>query len=434
MLKMTMLLPSREIAQEISRFYMETFGVEIKPTRKFVLVGKGMIELENKTLNDVIQRHFEFIKARKNCPVSWMANYGASYEDALIYSESPNGYRVCLNCGVIYKSENNRSGCCSEKCRAERKTHTFVPEYRAKKNGIPIQQAIDEVNAIMAKKDSKSSKYFESKGFSPEEAKKLSSETQAKRSKRTIEYFTSRGCSYEEAVEERAKYQKDKADIRSAKYTKEELRIMNPWSDEFWMNKGYSLAEAKEIKSGFFKKGADAYLSLPRGVRLSNNHLHYSYWKKRFPDSWEEKYADHMKEIYHKSGRGVSSIAKEFCYSLHGKFDFCSNVYYYPDEFGKLIKESKKYVFYDYVDTRRMVCVEFNGNWWHANPETYSPDDILMGKTASEIWKRDAIKLQTIEDFGFRTFVVWEKDYKKNKEEVIQTIYEEIILHENSKN
>lgn len=66
--------------------------------------------------------------------------------------------------------------------------------------------------------------------------------------------------------------------------------------------------------------------------------------------------------------------------------------------------------------------VEFNGDYWHMNPSKYMADSYnpTMKLSAKEIWNRDDAKLETARRNGFDVFTVWENDYKKNKDKVIE--------------
>lgn len=85
----------------------------------------------------------------------------------------------------------------------------------------------------------------------------------------------------------------------------------------------------------------------------------------------------------------------------------------YNKEFGLL--SEKKYYFYDYVDTKLKKCIEYNGDYWHCNPEIYSSDyKTHYGYTASEIWNNDEEKLNFIKSKGYDVMIVWESDYIKD--------------------
>ncbi len=60
--------------------------------------------------------------------------------------------------------------------------------------------------------------------------------------------------------------------------------------------------------------------------------------------------------------------------------------------------------------------IEVQGDYWHANPKKYKPDDIIewsMGKmTAQQVWTRDEFKRDLALSSGYELFVVWEHDWK----------------------
>jgi G:T-mismatch repair DNA endonuclease (very short patch repair protein) len=64
-------------------------------------------------------------------------------------------------------------------------------------------------------------------------------------------------------------------------------------------------------------------------------------------------------------------------------------------------------------------AIEFNGDFWHANPAKFKPTDLIRKHktqifTAQEIWHKDAIKTTAIIDAGYELLVVWENDYRKD--------------------
>lgn len=94
---------------------------------------------------------------------------------------------------------------------------------------------------------------------------------------------------------------------------------------------------------------------------------------------------------------------KEFKYTYKTK-QFCI----WSDELNSPL-------FYDAVDTDLMIAYEYNGDYWHCNPNIYAPNffNSKVGKTAQEIWKRDQIKNNLILKRGFRLHVIWESDWVK---------------------
>lgn len=93
-------------------------------------------------------------------------------------------------------------------------------------------------------------------------------------------------------------------------------------------------------------------------------------------------------------------------------------------EFGFYCKIDDKGYIYDFVVNSKKKVIEFNGDLYHANPEIYSAEHLFesypyFGKTAKEIWDRDAHKNSKIIERGYSLLTVWEKDYRENPEKCI---------------
>lgn len=71
---------------------------------------------------------------------------------------------------------------------------------------------------------------------------------------------------------------------------------------------------------------------------------------------------------------------------------------------------------------KRRKFIEFNGDIYHANPKIYKEYDKpnpFHNLTSKELWEIDADKKSIAERNGFEELIVWEKDYRENKEKVI---------------
>lgn len=73
--------------------------------------------------------------------------------------------------------------------------------------------------------------------------------------------------------------------------------------------------------------------------------------------------------------------------------------------------------FYDVCCSKRMKIIEFNGDYWHANPLKYKPEQIInqVGKTASQIWEHDQIKISAAAQRGFSIMTVWESEFIQDR-------------------
>jgi len=66
--------------------------------------------------------------------------------------------------------------------------------------------------------------------------------------------------------------------------------------------------------------------------------------------------------------------------------------------------------------------IEFNGDYWHMNPNKYNENDFNRTKQmkAIEIWQYDTDKIKLAESHGYEVLTVWESEYHTNREETIQ--------------
>lgn len=78
-------------------------------------------------------------------------------------------------------------------------------------------------------------------------------------------------------------------------------------------------------------------------------------------------------------------------------------------------------LFYDITCSKRNKIIEFNGDYWHANPAITESNTVIKqnGLTAQDIWNRDKIKHNTAINRGFDVLVVWESEFKNDKQKTI---------------
>lgn len=70
------------------------------------------------------------------------------------------------------------------------------------------------------------------------------------------------------------------------------------------------------------------------------------------------------------------------------------------------------------------IGVEFNGDFFHANPRKFKSNDKILGKTkAIDLWKKDARKREILESMGYKIYYVWEMDYKKDRNKTIKKLF-----------
>lgn len=59
------------------------------------------------------------------------------------------------------------------------------------------------------------------------------------------------------------------------------------------------------------------------------------------------------------------------------------------------------------------ICVFIDGEYWHADPRIYNPEDIMKkGYKAKEIWSKDSIFNHKLNSMGYHVIRIWEKEIK----------------------
>lgn len=74
-----------------------------------------------------------------------------------------------------------------------------------------------------------------------------------------------------------------------------------------------------------------------------------------------------------------------------------------------------------YLESNKKV-IEFYGDYWHHNPWSLSESD--DGESHSKIWEWDELRIKSMyrSEYVDSVMVVWEKDYKENKQQVVEQL------------
>lgn len=78
----------------------------------------------------------------------------------------------------------------------------------------------------------------------------------------------------------------------------------------------------------------------------------------------------------------------------------------------------------DIVNIEKKIVIEFYGDFWHANPRIYKPDDWvkLIGMYAHEKWHKDRCRNFGLRRLGYHIIIIWEKEWNNDREKVFQKI------------
>lgn len=152
----------------------------------------------------------------------------------------------------------------------------------------------------------------------------------------------------------------------------------------------------------------------------SNTRLNFNHKRK---DEINEKRAITNEKLYgkfHILGSTTSKFERDVIDHI-GNFALRS----YLHKRGQYyIGTASDYYLYDLVNEHTKKIIEFNGDYWHANPKIYSAEQILgkglTKKTVKEIWDKDAKKIQAAKNRGFEVLTVWESDFYKNPQAEVE--------------
>ena len=94
------------------------------------------------------------------------------------------------------------------------------------------------------------------------------------------------------------------------------------------------------------------------------------------------------------------------------------------------IRINKKWYYPD-IRIDKKIIIEFFGDYWHANPQKYKENDIIHHKlTAKQIWDNDKKRIKTLEDNGFKIFIIWENIYILNKKRTLTKLINNTAIRE----
>lgn len=142
------------------------------------------------------------------------------------------------------------------------------------------------------------------------------------------------------------------------------------------------------------------------------------------------RYIIHKKNLYFLNKKiGSSKIAENLFDIIYKKLiNYKENIFYIKEnrEYFLNDKENKKFYLYDFTFIKDNIkfIIEFNGDFWHANPDIYNENFFHTVKrmSAKEMWQDDKKKIDFAKKKDFNVLIIWEKDYRNNKEKTIEIV------------
>lgn len=95
-----------------------------------------------------------------------------------------------------------------------------------------------------------------------------------------------------------------------------------------------------------------------------------------------------------------------------------------PDIDISIRLENLYYGPYDFGNKQKRKLIEFYGTYWHTDPRKYDDSfyHLQRRQTARQIKSRDQAKRTYAQNSGYAVFVLWEYDWKKNKDLIIEDL------------
>ena len=163
---------------------------------------------------------------------------------------------------------------------------------------------------------------------------------------------------------------------------------------EYWIAKGYTEEQARE-----------KILERQRTFTLEKCIKKYGEeeGRKRFEDR-QAKWRKSLHKSFLRSNKGISQSMES------------NELFKFIKERGFDIEQEFQLGKYSFDGRFKNKLIEFNGDYWHANPLLY--DNSFYNKvsklTAAEIWNKDKKKHEYAAKHGYKVLVIWESEYNED--------------------
>lgn len=188
---------------------------------------------------------------------------------------------------------------------------------------------------------------------------------------------------------------------------------------EYWVNKGYSLEEAKVKRS-------------ERQQTFSKEKCIEKYGEEDGLKRFTERQNKWQKSLYRNGNlkSGYSKISQNLFFELLKEYTPLENnkINFALHNGEYTLFNDKSFFRFDFTDLNSNKIIEYNGDDYHGNPKKYlaedRPNPFRKELTAKEIWDKDKNKIRLANENGFEVLTIWDSDYKKNKIDVLNKCLE----------
>lgn len=77
------------------------------------------------------------------------------------------------------------------------------------------------------------------------------------------------------------------------------------------------------------------------------------------------------------------------------------------------------------------IIIQYYGDYWHMNPQLHQSNDTneKTNTLAKECWINDQQRINILKHLGYKVYIIWQNDYKNNKDQVLNNLYQYLIIN-----
>lgn len=184
---------------------------------------------------------------------------------------------------------------------------------------------------------------------------------------------------------------------------------------EYYLSKGYD--EETSIK---MLKQRQTTNTLEKFIKLYGDEEGTRRFKQR-----QEKWKKSLNNHFLKNGDGRSS---QSTFAIDLITDICNRLELkYPEKEKFMTDKLGNHFAYDLCINKKII--EFNGDYWHCNPNIYNENYFNKSKqmTAKQIWEFDDKKRKCAEENGYKILYVWEEEYHNSPKNTLKKCIDFLI-------
>jgi len=194
-------------------------------------------------------------------------------------------------------------------------------------------------------------------------------------------------------------------DIAKQKIQNQRNIAMGRYTEE-WFIKKYGEEDGNRMYNEFYESSKVTLDKMISKYGLDEGTKRY--------DSWLSKVMSY--------GQSYSKLSQKLFWSLYEKFKDHEIYFFELNHEYQLFNENlHRYYMIDFYDKTLNKSIEFNGDYWHMNPDFYEKDSEQpsLKRSALSIWKNDEIRMDYIKSTGISSLVVWESKFLNNSEKIL---------------